>query len=292
MTKNRRVTAEAVLKDRCRRTRSRQHGAREPRPQRGPASSEVVLALAVLGLPCARESRLSLLFAQLVCWCVMCVVDMPRRRVSTGPALTCLTRRRCRTALFALRATTTSGPLFRCAVVLQNEDSQPLITPSYTTAAASAVGVALVISKGRLLPFVTRCSVRCLASFLSRGLVLCLRRAREAQVLCAAVCLLLLHSALDVVARRAALKYAAPCCSRRWAASVPASRSRTGLSGGVAVMGRSGGSGGGPPGLALGERPWPLMKGECAGPFGVLAPSLDVAQRCLFRLINFIDSFT
>jgi len=112
-----------------------------------------------------------------------------------------------------------------------------------------------------------------------------------APVLCAAVCLLLLHSALDVVARRAALKYAAPCCSRRWAASVPASRSRTGLSGGVAVMGRSGGGGGGPPGLALGERPWPLMKGECAGPFGVLAPSLDVAQRCLFRLINFIELY-
>jgi len=39
-----------------------------------------------------------------------------------------------------------------------------------------------------------------------------------------AVCLLLLHSALDVVARRAALKYAAPRCSRRWAASVPALR--------------------------------------------------------------------
>ena len=81
-----------------------------------------------------------------------------------------------------------------------------------------------------------------------------------------AVCLLLLHSALDVVAWRAALKYAAPCCSRRWAASVPALRSRTGRSGGVAVMGRRGA----PPGLALGERPWPLMTGESAGPCGVL----------------------
>jgi len=40
----------------------------------------------------------------------------------------CLTRRRCRTALFALGATTTSGLLFRCAVVLQNKDSQPFIT--------------------------------------------------------------------------------------------------------------------------------------------------------------------
>jgi len=211
----------------------------------------------------------------------MCVVDELRRRVSTGPALTCLTRRRCRTALLALRATATSDPFFRCAVVLQNEDSQPLITPSYYTAAASAVGFALV-SKGRLLPFGARCSARYLTSFLSRGLVMCLRRAGEAQVLCAAVCLLHLHSALDVVARRAALKYAAPCCSRRWA--------MTGRIGGVAAMGRRGG--GGPSGLALGERPWPLMTGESAGPCGVLAPFLDVAQRCLCRLISLLASFT
>jgi len=73
---------------------------------------------------------LPLLFAQLVCWCAVCVivVDVPRRRVSEGPALTCLTRRRRRTTLLALRATATSDPLFRCAVVLQNEDSQPFIT--------------------------------------------------------------------------------------------------------------------------------------------------------------------
>jgi len=174
--------------------------------------------LRLLGLPCASAPRLSSLFAQLVCWCVSRVVDLPRRRVSTGPALTCLTCRRCHTALFASRATATSDPFFCCAVVLQNEDSQPPITLSYTTAAASAVGVALV-SKGSLLPFVARCSDRCLASFLSRGLVLCLRRAGEAPVLCAPVCLLLLNSALDVVAWRAALKYAAPCRSRRWAAS-------------------------------------------------------------------------
>ena len=51
-----------------------------------------------------------------------------RRRASAGPALTCLTRRRCRTALLALGATATSDPFFRRAVVLQNEDSQPLIT--------------------------------------------------------------------------------------------------------------------------------------------------------------------
>ena len=188
----------------------------------------------LLGLPRASAPRLSSLFAQLVSWCVMCVVDELRRRVSTGPALTCLTRRRCRTALLALRATATSDPFFRCAVVLQNEDSQPLITPSYTTAAASAVGFALV-SKGRLLPFGARCSARYLTSFLSRGLVMCLRRAGEAQVLCAAVCLLHLHSALDAAARHAALKYSAPCCSRRWVVSVPALRSRTGRNGGVAV---------------------------------------------------------
>ena len=127
-------------------------------------------------------------------------------------------------------------PLCCCSV----ERTQPLITLSYDTAAVSAVGVALV-SKGRLLPFVARCFARYLAFFLSRGLILCLRRAREAPVLCAAVCLLLLHSALDVAARSAALKYAAPCCSRRRAASMSALRSRTGLSGGVAVMGRCGG---------------------------------------------------
>ena len=79
-------------------------------------------------------------------------------------------------------------------------------------------------------------------------------------MLCAAECLLLLHSALDVVARR------------RAAASVPALWSRTGRSGGVAMMDRRGR---GPLGLALGERPWPLMTGMSAGPCGVLVPSLD-----------------
>ena len=47
-----------------------------------------------------------------------------------------------------------------------------------------------------------------------------------------------------------------------------------------------------PPGLALGERPWPLMTGENAGLCGVRAPSLDVAQRCLCRLISLLASFT
>jgi len=135
---------------------------------------------------------LSLLLAQLVCWCAVCVVDVPRRRVPTGPALTCLTRRRCRNVPFALKATATSGPFFCCAVVLQNEDSQPFITThSCTTSGAQpgVVGVALVC-KGGLLPFVVRCSARCLASFLSQGLVLCLWRAGEAPVLCLCGCVL------------------------------------------------------------------------------------------------------
>ena len=55
-------------------------------------------------------------------------------------------------------------------------------------------------------------------------------------------------------------------------------------------MGRRGG--GAPLGLALGERPWPLMTGESAGPCGVLALSLDVAQRRLCRLISLLASFT
>ena len=171
------------------------------------------------------------------------------------------------------------GPVFRCAVVLQNVDSQPLITLSYTTAAASAVGVALA-SKGRLLPFVARCSAHCFDFFLSRGLVLCSRRAGEAPVLCAAVCL---ASALGSGRGGAArgLEVRGPCCSRRWAASVSALRSRTGQIGGVAVMGWRGG--GGLLGLALGECPWPLMTGESAGPCGVLAHSLDAAQRCLCK---------
>ena len=71
------------------------------------------------------------------------MVDVPRRRVSKGPALAYLTRRRCRTALFALRETATSDPFFRCAHVLLSEDSELLFMLSYTTAAANAVGVAL-----------------------------------------------------------------------------------------------------------------------------------------------------
>ena len=192
------------------------------------------------------------------------------------PALTCPTRRRRRTALFALRATATSDPLFRCAVVLQNEDSQPLIAHSCTTSFRSCKrGGRRTCLQRQASYFLLLCSALLAVLLAScRGALSCACGARvklRCSARLCAVCLLLLHSALDVVARRAALKYAAPCCSRRWAASVPALRSRTGRSGGVAVMGRRGG----PP---LGERPWPLMTGESAGytagPCGVLRPFL------------------
>ena len=166
------------------------------------------------------------------------MVDVPRRRVSTGPALACLNRRRCRTAMFALRASDRHlGPFFSCAVVLQIEDSEPHITPSYITAAASAVGVALV-SKGRLLPFAVRCSARCLSSFLSRGLVLCLRRAGEAPVLCAAVCCVPSASALGSGSGGAArgLEVRGPVLKPQ----VPALRSRTGRRGPKKKRGRPG----------------------------------------------------
>jgi len=179
--------------DRCRRARARQHGAREPRPQRGPVNSELALARALAWSALRfRTAGVFVVPCGLVC---VVVADVPRRRVSTGPALACLTRRRYRTALFALRATATLDPFFRCAVVLQNEGSQPLIALSYTAAAASAVGVE-VASKDRNLPFDVRCPFRCRASFLSRGLVLCLRRAGKAPVLCAAVCCVPSASAL------------------------------------------------------------------------------------------------
>ena len=198
----------------------------------------------------------------------MCVVDVLRQRVSTRPALTCLTRRRCRTALFTFRATATSDLFFRCAVVLQNEDSQPLITLSYITAAASAA----LVSKGRLLPFVARCSARCLASFLSRGLVLCLRRAGGSS---------------------SALRGCEPSASALGFGRVGAARGlevrgpvlqpqASGLGAGYVAEDRAqwrrgcDGPAWWPTGLALGERSWPLITGKSAGPCGVLAPSLGV----------------
>jgi len=192
---------------------------------------------------------------------------------------------------FALKATATSGPFFCCAVVLQNEDSQPFITThSCTTSGAQpgVVGVAL-ICKGGLLPFVVRCSARCLASFLSQGLVLCLWRAGEAPVLCAAVCCVPSASALGS-GRGGAVRglevrgpVLQPQVGGLGAGFAVADRAQWLL----AVMGRRGG----PPGLALGERPWPLMTGKSAGPCGDLAPSLDVARRCLCRLIGLLASF-
>jgi len=205
--------------------------------------------------------------------CVVCVIDVPRRPVSTGPALTCLTCRRCRTAPFALRATATSDPFFRCAVVLQNEDSQPLITPSYTIAGACAVGVALA-SKDRRLSFVVRRSTPCLASFLSQGLALCLWRAGEVPVLCAAVCCVPFASALGSGRGGAArgLEVRGPVLQPQ----------ASGLGAGYVAEDRAqwrrgcDGPAWWPTGLALGERSWPLITGKSAGPCGVLAPSLGV----------------
>ena len=85
----------------------------------------------------------------------------------------------------------------------------------------------------------------------------------------------------------ASSKYTAPRCDRESTASALASWSEAGYRGDVAVVGRRGG-----PRVLRWARPWPLMTGESAGPCGVLAPSLDVARRCLSRLIGLLSSFT
>jgi len=107
------------------------------------------------------------------------------------------------------------------------------------------------------------CALLCSLSCGAQGKPRCSARLR-------AMCLLLLPSALDVVARRVALKYAARCCSRRWVASVPALRSRTGRNVGVAVVGQRGA----PRVLRAGRAPLAaddLMTGQSTGPCGVLA---------------------
>jgi len=187
----------------------------------GPCSPVNVLWPVARGMSCARVflSDETLPLAR-PCCCplprstAMCVVDLLRGRASTGPPWRALLAGGAALRCLPLRATATSGPLFRCAVVLQNEVSQPPIAHSFITsfAAASAVGVALACKEGCFL-------------LLCAALLAVLWRAGKAPVLCAAVCLLLLHSALGVVARRVALKYAAPCCNCRWAASMPALRS-------------------------------------------------------------------
>jgi len=104
-------------------------------------------------------------------------------------------RRRCHTALFALRAAATSVPFFPlCCCSAERRQPAAHHTQLYHRS-GNVVGIALV-SEGRLLPFAVRCSARCLASFLSRGLVLCLWRAGGAPVLCAAVCCVPFASAL------------------------------------------------------------------------------------------------
>jgi len=179
-----------------------------------------------------------------------------------------------------LRATATSDPLFRCDVALQNEVSQPLIAHSCTTsfAAASAVGVALVC-KGRLLPF------------LCAALLAILRRAGKAPVLCAAARCVRSPSALGSGRGGAAggLK-----------ARGPVLQPQVGdLGVGFAIEDRAqwrrgcGGPAWCPLGLALAPLAADnLMTGKSAGPCGVFAPSFDMANRCLCRLITLLDSFT
>ena len=91
------------------------------------------------------------------------------------------------------------APLFPlCSVVLQNADSQSFITTHSCTTSGAHPGMAGVkfACQGGLLSFVVRCSARCLAFFLSRGLVLCLWCAGGAPVHCAAVCCVSSASAL------------------------------------------------------------------------------------------------
>ena len=100
-----------------------------------------------------------------------------------------------------------------------------------------------------------------------------------------------MSSALDSQLRvwwrgSAASKYAAPRCDREW--WMASSWSEAGHSGDEAVMGRRGGG----PRVLRWARPWPLMTGESAGPCDVLAPSLDIARRCLIRLIGLLAPFS
>ena len=99
------------------------------------------------------------------------------------------------------------------------------------------------------------------------------------------VCFRLLHSALDVVARRAALKYAARAAA---AGGWPRCRLCGRGQGAVAAWLLWAG--------VVAEHPWPLMSGESAGytagPCGVLAPSLDVHGAACVVLIGLLASFT
>ena len=180
------------------------------------------------------------------------------------------------------------GPLFTLCCC-SAERRQPAAHHAQLYHRSGKLGGRRTCSKGRLLPFVVRCSARCLASFLSRGLVLCLWRAGEAPS----------SALLGCVPSASALGSVRGGAARGLEVRGPVLQLQAGgLGAGFAVEGRlqwrrgCGGPEWWPPGLALGERPWPLMTGESAGPCGVLAPSLDVARRCLCRLISFLASFT
>jgi len=149
-----------------------------------------------------------------------------------GAALTCLTRRRCRTALFALESDRHLGPLVPlCCCSAERSQPAAYRAQLYHKLRSGKRGGCQTCLQRQAAFFC--CTLLCSLSCGAQGKLRCSARLR-------AVCLLLLHSALDVVARCAALKYAAPCCSRKRVASVPALRSRTGRNGGATVVGRRG----------------------------------------------------
>ena len=222
----------------------------------------------LLGLPCARALQLPSLF----------LVDTPgfhgaRPNVPDSPkVLHCAVR---------LKRSRSSGPLFRRAAVLQNEDFRPFITHSCTArfAAASAVGVARVC-EGGLLPFVCKGGLICLLScfLLVAGPCTVQWRVGKAPVLCGCVCLL--YQALGAVARRRGLEVRDPVLQPQVG----------GLGAGFVVKGRAQKRRGcwwiswrgSRAGLA---RPCPLMTRErAAGSCAVFARSWAAERRCCCQL--------
>jgi len=175
--------------------------------------------------------------------------------------LTCLTRRRCRTALFSLKSDRHLGPLVLLCCC-SAERSQPAAHRAqlYHQLRSGKRGGRRTCLQRQAASF---CCALCSLFCGAQGKLRCSARLR-------AVCLLLLHSALDVVARRAALKYAA-------AAAGGGPRCRLCGRGQGAMAARLWWAGVVPPGSCAGRAPLAaddLMSGESAGPCGVLAPSL------------------
>ena len=200
--------------------------------------------------------------------------------------MTCLTRRRCRAAMFALRAIATSDPFFRLAVVLWTEDSQPLITLSYTTAAASAVGVALVKKLGCFL-------------------LLCAAMLAVLLPSCRGACPVLEARGGSSRALRGCVPSASALGSGRGGAAHglevrgPVLQPQVGgLCAGFAVEGRMQWRRGCDELKSSGPRvlrwrvPLAADDGRERRAVRFFAPSLDVARRCLSRLIGLLASFT